>query len=102
VQEVFHSSEIIYIPSEIIAEVVYVLQKYYQIPRYEIYNSLSDFLSNPIIAMDDLNTIIQAIKTYSESNLDYADCLVIVTAKNKKAGIFSFDKGLLNFFKKNS
>ncbi len=97
---VFDSSTDVFIPSEIIAEVVYVMQKVYQIPRTEICSSLLDFIQYKNIFIDDKSIIFQALNYYADSKLDYADCIVLSTAKRKKAGIFSFDKGLLSFFKK--
>ena len=45
--KVFDSNEQIYVPSEIIAEVVYVLQKVYSISREEIRSRLVHFISSP-------------------------------------------------------
>ncbi|MBP6741062.1 MAG: PIN domain-containing protein [Leptospiraceae bacterium] len=100
-EEVFDSNEKIFVPDEIIAEVVYVLQKVYSIPREEIKYKLLHFLSYENITLDEIDTITNALDAYANSNLDYADCVVYAHAKSKKSDIFSFDKGLLNFFKRN-
>lgn len=99
--KVFDSNEQIYVPSEIIAEVVYVLQKVYLISREEIRSRLVHFISYPNVILDESDTICNALNAYADSNLDYADCIVYSHAKSKSSDIFSFDKGLLKFFKRN-
>lgn len=37
----------------------------------------------------------------AETVLDYADCIVFSYAQSKGSDIFSFDKGLISFFKRN-
>jgi predicted nucleic-acid-binding protein len=62
---------------------------------------LVHFISYPNVSLDESDTISNALNVYAESNLDYADCIVYSHAKSKASDIFSFDKGLLKFFKRN-
>ena len=100
-EQVFDSSEEIFIPVEIIAEVVYVLQKVYSVSRDEIRTRLIEFISYKNLTLNEFDIIINALDSYASSNLDYADCIVYSHAQSKKSDIFSFDKGLLSFFKRN-
>lgn len=99
-EKTFESDEKIFIPGEIIAEVVYVLQKVYSTPREEIKSKIVQFITYNNVIVDELETICNALDAYSTSNLDYADCVVYSHAKSKVSNIFTFDKGLLGFFKK--
>ncbi|HMW03690.1 MAG TPA: PIN domain-containing protein [Leptospiraceae bacterium] len=100
-EKVFDSKEEIFIPDEIIAEVVYVLQKVYSVSREEIRARLIEFISYQNVILNESDITINALNAYATSNLDYADCIVYSHAKSKSSDIFSFDKGLLSFFKKN-
>lgn len=65
-----------YIRNEVFAEVVYVLNKTYQVPKNEIANILKELLS--------LNTI----------NIDFVDNLLCDYSKLLKINVVSFDKKL--------
>lgn len=99
-EKVFDSNEEIFVPVEIIAEVVYVLQKVYSVSREEIKARLVEFISYQNVTLNEFDIIINALNAYASSNLDYADCIVYSHAQSKSSDIFSFDKGLLSFFKK--
>jgi predicted nucleic-acid-binding protein len=62
---------------------------------------LIQFISYQNVTIDESDTISNALSVYASTNLDYADCIVYSHAKSKASDIFSFDKGLLSFFKRN-
>lgn len=100
-EKIFDSNEDIFVPVEIIAETVYVLQKVYSVSREEIKIQLIELISYPNIILDEPDVVTIALKVYADSNLDYADCVVFSHSQSKGGDIFSFDKSLLSFFKKN-
>ena len=77
---------------EVIAEVVYVLKSVYQIEREEIANAILEFLKE--IDIEHKETIIEAVKIFSGTNLDFVDCILIAYKKIENAEVFSFDKKL--------
>jgi predicted nucleic-acid-binding protein len=86
------------VPTEVAAEVVYVLHKVYKVPRKEIATALSEFLQ-----LDSISTMAAAVldvglAMFAETKLDFVDCLMI---GYKKAGyaVFTFDKDLLKALK---
>lgn len=83
-----------FIPNEIIAEVVYVLEKVYKIDRCEIKNSLSDFLNSNSILTDNTDVLITALELYTIRRLDFVDTLLFGYNKVEKHEIFTFDKKL--------
>ncbi len=101
-EQIFDSKEEIFVPVEIIAEVVYVLQKVYSVSREEIKSRLIEFISYKNITLNEFDITINALKVYATANLDYADCIVYSYAKSKSSDIFSFDKGLISFFNRNN
>lgn len=81
-----------YTKPEIIAEVVYVLQKVYSIQRPQIKNMIDNILN--VISCTEKECIIMAMDIYSLISLDFVDCLLIAYHKINKENVFSFDKKL--------
>ncbi len=84
----------VYIPTEIVAEIVYVLEKVYTVPKDKIENVLSILFEAPTIMLNDKQLIIASLHYYSKYNLDFADSLLIAYNQIWKADIFTFDKKL--------
>lgn len=89
----------LYIPNEIIAEIVYVLEKVYLIPKNEIKRSLNLLFDYPNISMYDEDIIFEALKSYNKFNLDFADALLIAYNQVLNAEIFTFDKKIKSIIK---
>ncbi len=81
-----------YTKPEVLAEVVYVLQKVYSIQRPQIKNMITDILE--VVYCKEKHCILFAINMYSSISLDFVDCLLIAYNKIKHENIFSFDKKL--------
>ena len=78
---------------EVIPEVVYVLAGVYQVNRKEIGTVLIDFMDN--IMINDKAIIKEALKFYSDTSLDYVDCVLVARHKLLGDNIVTFDKQLL-------
>ena len=79
-----------YTTTEVLAEVVYVLQGVYQVPREKIKTALSALLGE--ILTDHVDVIIKALTLYSDENLDFVDCVLIARACILGDDVFTFDK----------
>lgn len=77
---------------EVIAEVVYVLKGVYKIDRNEIGRTLIDFLDE--VAIDNQKVMCEALSLFSETSLDFVDCILIARHRVLGDGIASFDKNL--------
>ncbi len=84
----------VFVPGEIIAEVVYVLQKVYNIHNNNIANSLIILFDYPNVSIPEREIITMAITLLTKNKLDYADNLLIAYSKIKQATIYTFDKKL--------
>jgi predicted nucleic-acid-binding protein len=84
----------IFIPNEVIAEVVYVLEKVYKVERAHIFDSLQNLLSYGNITTHDKDILIEALKGYSEIKIDFVDSLLLAYSKIGGHTIFTFDKRL--------
>jgi len=81
-----------WIDYEVMAEVVFVLQKVYKASKGEIRTSLENFISLPNISLNNKTIIINALRIFEDKNLDFVDA--ILCAKSKEHTIKTFDKKL--------
>jgi predicted nucleic-acid-binding protein len=84
----------VYIRNEVFAEVVYVLNKTYQVPRNELANILKELLSMKTIEVDLKEVIILALEIFETKNIDFVDSLLCAYSKLLKVNVVSFDKKL--------
>jgi len=78
----------------VLTETVYVLMKYYNVPRREISDKLKEFLLYKGIVNNDKKELIHALDIFSSSNLAIVDCILCAKAKGKGYELFSFDEKL--------
>lgn len=78
--------------TEVIAEVVYVLKGVYKIEREEIGRTLIDFLDE--VAVENQEVICEALALFSESSLDFVDCILVARHRVLGDEVVSFDKKL--------
>ena len=83
---------------EVIAEVIYVLKSVYKIERKEIGNAITSVLKE--IDIENKNIILKSVEIFSETNLDFVDCILISYNKIENVEVFSFDKKLNNKLKR--
>ena len=81
-----------YTISEVICEVVYVLEGIYSLNKNEISDVLIDFIEE--IDMNDKVITKEALKVFKTNNLDYVDCILLARHKLYNDNIISFDKKL--------
>ena len=79
---------------EVIAEIVYVLQKIYGLPRGEISTVLTQFISLENVETEHMDVLSEAFRVFARKNLDFVDCLLYAFNSIKNYSVFSFDKGL--------
>ena len=87
-------NEVVYLPFEVLAEVVYVLDKVYAVSRGEISASLTELLKYPTVSTYDADVAIRGLETYSDSSLDIVDSLLCGYRSVQGAEVVSFDKAL--------
>ncbi len=84
---------------EVIAEMVYVLSSVYSIKRQDISSELTNLLT--YAETDDKIIMIQALKNYSQTKLDFVDCILLAYSMIQNIEIATFDKKLANKIKAN-
>jgi len=77
----------------VIVECVYVMEKYYEIPKSEIVEKLSAILNFSGIVNSDRSEILEALLKYENSNIDIVDCILAARSSPEKV-VISFDKDI--------
>lgn len=78
----------------VIAECVYVLTKFYKVPRAEAASVLIDLLQYKGICNTDKAELIHALNLYSDKNLDVVDAILCAKAQDTQRTLVTFDKAL--------
>lgn len=76
----------------VIAEVVYVLEKFYKVNRKEIADVLERLISLRGIKTENKEFVKRALKIYSEKKLDFVDC--VLCAMGEDYHIETYDRKL--------
>ena len=79
------------IPAVVIVECVYVMEKFYKIPKNEIVDKLCAILSFSGIANADKKNLIAALIEYGRTNVDIVDCILAAESSSTRI-VISFDK----------
>jgi predicted nucleic-acid-binding protein len=78
----------------VLVECVYVLTKFYQVPRSEAAEKLHALLLYKGIHNPDRQELLAALKRYAETKLDIVDCILLAKGAVDHAEVFSFDGDL--------
>ncbi|MCB1193605.1 MAG: PIN domain-containing protein [Leptospiraceae bacterium] len=84
----------VYVLVEVLAEVIYVMEKIYKMDRLEISNTISQFISYNNILVDNKDIVEVALNTYQEKKIDFIDSILYGYSVCRKAKIHTFDKKL--------
>ena len=84
----------VFIPNEVIAEVVFVLRRVYEINRNDISDIIIEFVEYRNIIIPHKEFIIYSLNKFKNSNLGFIDCLLCAYKKFKFYEVFTFDKKL--------
>lgn len=78
----------------VLMECVYVLQRFYKVPRDRIAAALAAVLAYKGLSREDSSLFDRALEAYSRTNLDFVDCLLAARQEAGEGRVLSFDQGL--------
>lgn len=91
-QRVSLGKEALFTSTLVIAEVVWVLEKAYQLSKAEITGLIQKILNTPHIECDEKDVLMAAAGLYSLKNIDFIDAYnVIVMEARKIEAVYSYD-----------
>lgn len=83
------------LPDLIAAEVAYVLESYYEVPRAQVADTLRAILAFPAIRVVDADLLRRASEVYEVHRLDFADAYLVASAERTGVGVIaSFDRSI--------
>ena len=81
------------LPDLILAEVAYVLESFYEMPRAQVATTLRAVLAFPAIRVLDADLLQRAVEVYEVHRLDFADAYLVASAERTGIGVIaSFDR----------
>lgn len=89
----------IFVPNEVIAEIVYVLEKVYKVENKEISIVLMELFDFGNFHLNNSEIVYEALKVYSKRKLDFVDTLLYAYHIIGKYEVYTFDKKLNNLLK---
>ncbi len=91
--ELFQETKKAELLNVVMVECIYVMEKFYEIPRGEIVDKLSGILNFPGIVNSDKSELLKALLKYGSSNIDIVDCILAAYSSTGKV-VISFDKDM--------
>ncbi len=82
------------LPIEAACEVVYVLQKVYNVDRQEIQQRLSELINERLVVIDKAEVFLKALDCYCTTTFDFVDSLLWAYHAVEQQDIFTFDEKL--------
>lgn len=77
----------------VLAEMVYVLESFYEVPRTEIAGMARALLAFPSIAVGDHDLLLRAVEIYEVDRLDFAEAYLVALAELSDVRLVaSFDR----------
>ena len=77
----------------VIAEIVWVLESFYELPKNEIQDKVEKILNTPNLICPHKDLILSALILYSEKNIDYIDAYnALILKENGIEELYSYDK----------
>ena len=78
----------------VVAEIVYVLESYYEAPRATVAGHVRSALGWPTIDVADAPVLLRALELYEMERLDFSEAYLAAIAEANGAAIASFDRSL--------
>ncbi|HET9560159.1 MAG TPA: type II toxin-antitoxin system VapC family toxin [Actinomycetota bacterium] len=83
------------LPDLVVAEVVYVLESVYKVPRARVAELARAIVAFPAIEVADEPVLLRALEVYEVHRLDFADAYLVAEAETSGVNaVVSFDKSI--------
>jgi predicted nucleic-acid-binding protein len=79
----------------VLAECVYVLESFYEVPRYRVAELMRSAIALPSIKTIDQDLLLRALEVYELDRIDFAEAYLVAQAEATGVGeILSFDRSI--------
>ena len=86
----------------VIMEVLFVMIKYYKLPKADVVNDLKSILAMEGIVNTNKVILVEALSVYLDKNIDFVDALICVKNKIQGYDWISFDSDIKKCVEKNA
>jgi predicted nucleic-acid-binding protein len=93
-EQVRRGEAAVFIPEGVLVECVYVLIKFYAVPRPEVAEKLSQVIRYRGVINPNREILLEALALFARRSVDIVDAIVFVTAQHHGWTTFSFDRDL--------
>ena len=87
----------IFITTEVLAEVVYVLSSVYNYTREETKDALITFIDDSSCGLINHEVVVKSLEIYSDTVFDFVDCILAAYATVGGAKVATFDRKLQDY-----
>jgi predicted nucleic-acid-binding protein len=84
----------VYVPQIVQVECVWVLERAYKVPKQKLIEILSSLYESPVFVLQHESLFASALEKFRESNVGFADCLILAESQTEKLELLTFDKKL--------
>ena len=85
----------LYLTDLVVAETIYVLESYYELPREQIATTIRSLLAFDSISVVDRDVLLRAVEVYEIDRLDFAEAYLLACAESTGIGrVVSFDRSI--------
>ncbi|MEQ8717743.1 MAG: PIN domain-containing protein [Acidimicrobiales bacterium] len=89
------SGERLLLTDLILAETVYVLESFYEVPVADVARAARSLVTYGSVTCVDVPLLLRAIETYESERLDFADAYLVACAESTGVGrVASFDRAI--------
>jgi predicted nucleic acid-binding protein len=88
-------AEELLVPDLVVAEVVYVLESFYEVERARVAELVRALIAFPAVVVVDAALLLRTLEVYEVERLDFADAYLVASAEASGVGaIASFDRSI--------
>lgn len=92
-REAVNREENLYTTDMVIAEIVWVLESYYELPKGKVQDKLEKILNTPNLTCPNKDLILTALALYTGINIDFIDAYnALILKREKIRDAYSYDK----------
>jgi predicted nucleic-acid-binding protein len=84
----------VFVPQIVQVEMVWVLQSAYGMNKADIARALDHLLHNRAFELQAEDHFLEALGQFKNTNIDFADCLILAESQAVKSPLVTFDKKL--------
>ena len=92
-KKALQNEETLFTTELVIAEIIWVLGSYYELPKEEVQEKVEKILNTPNLVCPKKESILAALALYADKNIDYIDAYnaLILKERNIKT-VYSYEK----------